>query len=126
MIYDDYQKKPQDSYIGKYTNDYENKCLLISATLGYFKQLENERCYKKITLHAKLIVKQFEHTNYLMAYSQKEELAKMRVMMKLKKLDTKKIVFLKAKVRPLDAMEDINYQLIFNRRNTWRILQRNR
>ena len=47
MIYDDIRKTAQDSYIGKYTNDYENKCLLISAILGYFKQLENERLLQK-------------------------------------------------------------------------------
>ena len=71
MIYDDIRKTAQDSYIGKYTNDYENKCLLISAILGYFKQLENERLLQKITPHVKLIVKQFVHTSCLMAYLQK-------------------------------------------------------
>ena len=47
MMYDDIKKTAEDSYIGKYTNDYENKCLLISAIMGYFKQLENERLLQK-------------------------------------------------------------------------------
>lgn len=40
MIYDDIRNTAQDSYIGKYTNDYDNKCLLITAITGYLKQLE--------------------------------------------------------------------------------------
>ena len=94
------------SYIGKYTNDYENKCLLISAILGYFKQLENERLLQKDYSTCEIdceAVRTYQLSHGLFT---KEELAKMSDD-EVKKLDTKKIVFLKAKVRPLDAMEDI-------------------
>lgn len=40
MMYVDIRKTAQDSYIGKYTNDYDNKCLLMSAIKGYFLELE--------------------------------------------------------------------------------------
>lgn len=106
MIYDDIRKTAQDSYIGKYTNDYENKCLLISAILGYFKQLENERLLQKDYSICEIdceAVRTYQLSHGLFT---KEELAKMSDD-EVKKLDTKKIVFLKAKVRPLDAMEDI-------------------
>ena len=106
MIYDDIRKTAQDSYIGKYTNDYENKCLLISAILGYFKQLENERLLQKDYSTCEIdceAVRTYQLSHGLFT---KEELAKMSDD-EVKKLDTKKIVFLKAKVRPLDAMEDI-------------------
>lgn len=46
-IYDDIKKTAQDSYIGKYTNDYDNKQLLISAIMGYFKELEDGRLLQK-------------------------------------------------------------------------------
>ena len=106
MMYDDIKKTAEDSYIGKYTNDYENKCLLISAIMGYFKQLENERLlqkgYSKCEIDTEAVrTYQLAHGLYT-----KEELAKMSED-EIKQLDTKKIVFLKAKVRPLDAMEDI-------------------
>ena len=106
MSYDDIRKTAQDSYIGKYTNDYENKCLLISAILGYFKQLENERLLQKDYSTCEIdceAVRTYQLSHGLFT---KEELAKMTDD-EVKKLDTKKIVFLKAKVRPLDAMEDI-------------------
>ena len=40
MIQMDLTDTINKSYIGKYSNSYDNKCLLISAIKGYFKQLE--------------------------------------------------------------------------------------
>lgn len=42
MIKTDIQSTVQDSYIGKYANSYDNKCLLITAINSYFKTLVNE------------------------------------------------------------------------------------
>ncbi len=39
MIHDDITKTAQDSYLGKFSNSYDNKCLLMSAIGGYFEQL---------------------------------------------------------------------------------------
>ncbi len=39
MIHDDIKTTAEDSYLGKYANSYDNKCLLISAINGYFSQL---------------------------------------------------------------------------------------
>ena len=42
MIKSDIQTTIQDSYIGKYANSYDNKCLLITAINGYFQTLVND------------------------------------------------------------------------------------
>lgn len=106
MIYDDIRTTAQDSYIGKYTNDYDNKCLLITAIMGYLKQLEAERIlqrdYSTVEIDVEA-VKNYQLSNGL--YTQ-EELAEMSDL-EIKKLDTKKKVFLKGKIKILDAMEDI-------------------
>lgn len=106
MIYDDIKKTAQDSYIGKYTNDYDNKCLLIAAIRGYFRELERGRLlqknYSTIDIDVEAVrIYQEQHGLYT-----KEELANMSEQ-EIKELDTKKKVFLTAKIKILDAMEDI-------------------
>ena len=103
-IYDDIKKTAQDSYIGKYANDYDNKQLLITAIMGYFKELEIGRLLQKgySTLDIDVeAVKNYQLGNYT-----QDELADMDDLT-IKKLDTKKLVFLRAKIKILDAMEDI-------------------
>lgn len=107
MIYDDIKRTAQDSYIGKYTNDYDNKKLLISAIYGYFRELENARILQKgysvVDIDTEAVkTYQLKHGLYT-----KEELAKMTTD-EIKQLDTKKQVYLNAKIRILDAMEDIH------------------
>lgn len=107
MMYDDIHQTCQDYYIGKYTNDYDNKCLLMSAIMGYFKELEQGRLlqkdYSTIDINVeKVKTYQLEHGLYT-----KEELADMTEQ-EIKQLDTKKQVFLTAKIKILDAMEDID------------------
>lgn len=107
MIYDDVKKTAQDSYIGKFTNDYDNKLLLIAAIMGYFKELEAGRLlqkgYSQLDIDVEAVKNyQLQHGNYT-----QEELADMDDLT-IKKLDTKKKVFLRAKIKILDAMEDIS------------------
>lgn len=105
-IYDDSKKTAQDSYIGKYANDYDNKQLLITAIMGYFKELEEGRLlqkgYSTLDIDVEAVKNyQLQHGNYT-----QDELADMDDLT-IKKLDTKKLVFLRAKIKILDAMEDI-------------------
>lgn len=105
-IYDDIKKTAQDSYIGKYANDYDNKQLLITAIMGYFKELEVGRLlqkgYSTLDIDVEAVkIYQLQHGNYT-----QDELADMDDLT-IKKLDTKKLVFLRAKIKILDAMEDI-------------------
>lgn len=107
MMYDDIRQTCQDYYIGKYTNDYDNKCLLMSAIMGYFKELEQGRLlqkdYSTIDINVEKVKNyQLEHGLYT-----KEELADMTEQ-EIKQMDTKKQVFLTAKIKILDAMEDID------------------
>lgn len=106
MIYDDVRNTAQDSYIGKYANTYDNKCLLITAILGYLKELENEgllqKNYSTVELDTETI-KNYQLQNGLYT---KEELADMSDD-EINQLDTKKKVFLKGKIKIIDAMEDI-------------------
>ncbi|WP_337774324.1 phage tail sheath subtilisin-like domain-containing protein [Mitsuokella jalaludinii] len=107
MVYDDVKKTAQDSYIGKFTNDYDNKLLLIAAIMGYFKELEDGRLlqkgYSQLDIDVEAVKNyQLQHGKYT-----QEELADMDDLT-IKKLDTKKKVFLRAKIKILDAMEDIS------------------
>lgn len=106
MIYDDVRTTAQDSYIGKYSNSYDNKCLLIMAITGYLKELEKEGLlqanYSTVELDTEAI-KNYQLKNGLYT---KEELADMSND-EINLLDTKKKVFLKGKIKIIDAMEDI-------------------
>ena len=106
MIYDDIRTTAQDSYIGKYANTYDNKCLLITAITGYLKELEGEGLlqanYSVVELDTEAI-KNYQLQNGLYT---KDELADMSDD-EINQLDTKKKVFLKGKIKIIDAMEDI-------------------
>ena len=107
MIYDDIRQTSRDYYIGKYTNNYDNKCLLMCAIMGYFKKLEEgkllQKDYSTIDINVEKVKNyQLEHGLYT-----KEELADMTEQ-EIKQLDTKKKVFLTADIKILDAMEDID------------------
>lgn len=104
MIYDDIRTTAQDSYIGKYANTYDNKCLLITAITGYLKELEGllQANYSVVELDTEAI-KNYQLQNGLYT---KDELADMSDD-EINQLDTKKKVFLKGKIKIIDAMEDI-------------------
>lgn len=42
MIADDIRTTAQDSYLGKYANSYDNKCLLVTAINGYLDSLKTQ------------------------------------------------------------------------------------
>lgn len=109
-IYDDLRKTTEDSYIGKYTNDYDNKQILITAIYGYFKELEDgrllEKGYSNVDINVEAVKNyQLQHGLYT-----KEQLADMDDLT-IKKLDTKKKVFLTANIKILDAMEDFDFPI---------------
>lgn len=106
-IYDDIKKTAQDSYIGKYANDYDNKQLLISAIMGYFKELEDGRLLEKDYSTCDINVEKVKNYQISHGLYTQDELADMSDL-EIKKLDTKKQVLLTAKIKILDAMEDID------------------
>ena len=106
MMYDDIKKTCQDFYIGKYPNDYDHKCVLMSAIMGYFLELEGGTLLQKKVSKIDIDIEAVKNYQLQHGLYTKEELADMKDI-EIKQLDTKKKVFLKAKVKILDAMEDI-------------------
>lgn len=107
MMYDDIRQTSRDYYIGKYTNNYDNKCLLMSAIMGYFKQLEHGKLLQKNYSTIDINVEKVKDYQLAHGLYTKEELNDMTEQ-EIKQLDTKKKVFLTAKIKILDAMEDID------------------
>lgn len=105
-IYDDIKKTAQDNYIGKYPNDYDSKQLLISAITGYLRELEDgrllEKGYSKVDIDVEA-VRNYQISHGLYTADQLADMTDLEI----KKLDTKKLVYLKADIKILDAMEDI-------------------
>ena len=91
----------QDSYIGKYANSYDTKCILMTAISGYLASLEQSGILKS---GSEVGIDLTAQENYLKSVgidtSDMDEQA-------IKEADTADKVFLAAKVKVLDAIEDI-------------------
>ncbi len=104
MIYDDIRSTCEDSYIGKFANTYDNKCLLITAVQAYF----NECIRSNFLQSASVSIDLDAQRNYLM--SQGEDVDSMTDD-EVKEANTGSHVFLKATISILDAMEDIDLEI---------------
>lgn len=101
MIYDDIAKTAQDSYLGKFSNSYDNKCLLISAIGGYFEQLILDGILSTATVGIDIAAQRV----YLKSKGvTTEEMSDDEI----KVYDTDDKVFLSASIKILDAIEEIN------------------
>ena len=102
-IEDDIKKTCEDSYIGKYSNSYDNKCVLITAIQAYLDQLVLEGIldaeFKNVV---EIDVEQ--QRNYLKSIGVDVENMK---ELDIKKANTRDKVFLKSQIKILDAIEDI-------------------
>lgn len=110
MINDDIIKTAQDSYLGKYANNYSNKCLLISAISGYFAQLKRDGIISSysVSLDAEAIRiylkgKGLKATLDDGTIKEVDECSDEEIIT----ADTGSFVFLKGNVKILDAIEDI-------------------
>lgn len=110
MIHDDIKQTAEDSYLGKYANSYDNKCLLISAIQGYFNTLETEGLLDpgKNNVAIDLTAQK----NYLLSNGDYTA-AELAVMKKqtLKEANTRDEVFLSASIKILDAIETITLNI---------------
>jgi len=102
MIRTDIRRTAQDSFIGRYPNSYDNKCLLITAIKGYFEQLEAEG----ILARGKSEVRIDLEAQELHLKAKGMDTSKMSEQ-EVKEADTGSNVFLWAKISILDAVEDI-------------------
>lgn len=107
MIYDDIRTTAEDSYIGKYSNSYDNKCLLITAINAYFAELERSGILNS-DYDNKCEIDLDAQRNYL--ESQGEKVDEMTDD-EIKRADTGSYVYLKANIKILDAMEDIDLEI---------------
>lgn len=107
MIKNDIKITAQDSYIGKYANSYDNKCLLITAISGYFTQLELEGILQAGASSVGIDTEAQEA--YLQSIG--VDTSKMTEQ-EIKEANTADKVFLKANIKILDAIEDINLGIV--------------
>lgn len=97
----DIEKTMKDSYVGKYKNSYNNKCLLITAINTYFKVMAKEGVIESGTCEIDMTAQK----NYLIG---KGKDVSAMTDQEIKEAKTESYVFLKAEVSILDAIEDIS------------------
>lgn len=107
LIGHDLRRLCEDKYIGKYANSYDNKCLLITVIQGYLEELENAGLLEKgkstvgIDIQAQLVYLKSIGTD-VSGMSEQE----------IKEANTAEKVMLKASIRILDAIEDIDLKIM--------------
>lgn len=103
LIHEDIKYTVEDNYIGKVANSYDNTCLLTSAINGYFGELEAQNLLGSGQNTCEYDVD--SKIAYLKANNRYTEgMSEIEV----KEANSGDKVFLKASIRPLDVMEDIN------------------
>lgn len=106
MINSDIRMTAQDTYIGKYTNSYDNKCLLIAAINDYFTTLEREGILASGKSSIGIDIEAQE--KYLQEHGiDTSEMSEQEI----KEANTGSFVFLAATVSVLDAIEDIRLNI---------------
>lgn len=113
IIKTDIQTILQDSYIGKYSNSYDNKCLMITAVNVYFQTLATAGTIESGSIEIDVAAQR----NYLVSLGKDvtvgSETKKPTDLSddEVKKANTGSHVFLKATVVLLDAIEDVDIQI---------------
>ena len=108
----------QDSYIGKYVNSYDNKCLLISAINAYFDQLRMDSMISagraEIDVDEQRIYLKSKGSSFIITDSDGNEeevdLAE-ATDQQIKEANTGSKVFVRADVKLLDAIEDVQLKV---------------
>lgn len=105
MIQNDIKVTAEDNYIGKYTNNYDNKCLLIAAISNYFDGLIADNILSSASVEIDIK----KNASYLRENKKKVNGKDVDSMSsdEIKRADTGSNVFLMATINILDAIEDI-------------------
>lgn len=104
MISNDIRMTVEDSYIGKYANTYDNKCLLISAIGNYFDQLIQADVIQSYTLGIDIDM------NRMYLKGRGKDVDSMTEF-KVKTANTGSYVYLICKAYLLDAIEDVVFRI---------------
>lgn len=104
-IHDDLTKMIQDNYIGKLPNNYDNRCLLLSAVMTYFQELVLEGLLSRYNVEFDI--------DAIKKYLRDEQGANVMEMTddEIKQADTDSFVFLRADCGVLDAIEDVTINI---------------
>lgn len=100
MIANDIRMTAEDSYIGKYANTYDNKCLLISAIGNYFDQLVRDGVIQSYAVGVDINA----NRSYLKGLGKDVDAMSEN---EIKTANTGSLVYLTCKLSILDAIEDI-------------------
>ncbi len=113
MIRDDITLTAQDSYIGKYANSYDNKCLLITAINAYFSALVQDGVLESGSCTINMDAQRNYFANKGGTLIVDGEMKKMEDCSddEIKKANTGSQVFLRAAISILDAIEDIDLEI---------------
>lgn len=112
LMHGDIKKTISDKYIGKVTNDYDHKVLLMSAVSGYFEQLELSGLLAKgsssvyIDLEAQKAY--LKSTSYKMSDGRTVD---EMTTQEIKEANTGDKVFIGAATTILDSMEDVDLNI---------------
>ena len=105
LIHNDIRKTCIDTYIGKVANNYDNKCILMTAISSYFEELAKEQLIEK---DFKVDIDIDKQVKYLKSIgvdtSEMDE-------QQIKEANTKDKVFLIANIKLVDAMEEISLEI---------------
>lgn len=115
MIKHDIRKTAQDSFIGKYANSYDNKCLLITAINGYFDSLVREGILSSGACQIDVAAQRnyFKSRGGKLVVDGETISVEDATDMQIKKGNTGSQVFLRADISMLDALEDIEIDIYF-------------
>ncbi|OPJ58441.1 phage tail sheath subtilisin-like domain-containing protein [Clostridium oryzae] len=106
LLYSDIRKTTEDNYIGKVANNYDNKCILITAINSYLQELENELLLDKGKNDVGIDVD--AQKAYLKAKGENVDSLKEQ---DIKEANTGSNVYLAGNIKILDAMEDLALNL---------------
>lgn len=113
MIKDDIRMTAQDSYIGKYANSYDNKCLLVTAVNSYFDGLVRDGVLSSGSCEIDVDAQRsyFAGKGGIVVVDGVEKALEECSDDDIKKGNTGSKVYLKAVVSILDAIEDIDLDI---------------
>jgi len=111
MIHYDIKKTAHDSYIGKYANSYDNRCLLITAVNGYLHTLETDGLLEKGQNNCYIdetAVKNWRESNGLNTRDELENMSSTQI----RELNIHDNAFLAVDLSMLDALENISIKCL--------------
>ena len=106
LVHDDIKRTAEDNFIGRVSNSYANKCLLVNAINAYFSALENDGLLERGSNKASIDIE--AQRAYLKSIGQDVDAMDDD---EIKAANTHDKVFLAATVKPIDAMEEITFNV---------------